>query len=141
MHFSLIDRVLDRTDTSLIAIKHVSSAEEYLQDHFPGFPVLPGVMMLEAMTQAARSLIDEHNAADQPWVLCQAKALKYGAFVRPGATIRITVNLHAHNDDGSIDFKGDVRLIEPDTDPAAGDLPVACSGRITLRPTTAGMHA
>tara|TARA_R110000868_G_scaffold411617_1_gene706004 strand:+ start:73885 stop:74307 length:423 start_codon:yes stop_codon:yes gene_type:complete len=140
MHFSLIDRVLDRTDTSLIAIKHVSSAEEYLQDHFPGFPVLPGVMMLEAMTQAARSLIDEHNAADQPWVLCQAKALKYGAFVRPGATIRITVNLHAHNDDGSIDFKGDVRLIEPDANPA-GDLPVACSGRITLRPTTAGVHA
>lgn len=140
MHFSLIDRVLDRTDTSLIAIKHVSSAEEYLQDHFPGFPVLPGVMMLEAMTQAARSLIDEHNAADQPWVLCQAKALKYGAFVRPGATIRITVNLHARNNDGSVDFKGDVRLIEPDADPA-GDLPVACSGRITLRPTTAGVHA
>lgn len=140
MHFSLIDRVLDRTDTSLIAIKHVSSAEEYLQDHFPGFPVLPGVMMLEAMTQASRSLIDEHNAADQPWVLCQAKALKYGAFVRPGATIRITVNLHKHNDDGSIDFKGDVRLIEPDADPA-GDLPVACSGRITLRATTAGVHA
>lgn len=140
MHFSLIDRVLDRTDTSLIAIKHVSSAEEYLQDHFPGFPVLPGVMMLEAMTQAARSLIDEHDAADQPWVLCQAKALKYGAFVRPGATIRITVNLHKHNDDGSVDFKGDVRLIEPDSDPA-GDLPVACSGRITLRPTTAGVNA
>ncbi|MGJ8636060.1 MAG: hypothetical protein ACSHX5_04375 [Phycisphaerales bacterium] len=140
MHFTLIDRVLQRTDSSLIAIKHVSSAEEYLQDHFPGFPVLPGVMMLEAMTQAARSLIDPDNQAQQPWVLCQAKALKYGAFVRPGATIRITVNLHKRNDDGSIDFKGDVRLIEPDTDPTT-DLPVACSGRITLRPTTAGVNA
>lgn len=140
MHFTLIDRVLERTDSTLIAIKHVSSAEEYLQDHFPGFPVLPGVMMLEAMTQAARSLIDPENLAEKPWVLCQAKALKYGAFVRPGATIRISVNLHKHNDDGSIDFKGDVRLIEPDTD-ASGDLPVACSGRITLRPTTAGVSA
>lgn len=140
MHFTLIDRVLERTDSTLIAIKHVSSAEEYLQDHFPGFPVLPGVMMLEAMTQAARSLIDPDNRADRPWVLCQAKALKYGAFVRPGATIRITVNLHKHNDDGSIDFKGDVRLIEPDSDSTA-DLPVACSGRITLRPTTAGVSA
>lgn len=140
MHFTLIDRVLERTDSTLIAIKHVSSAEEYLQDHFPGFPVLPGVMMLEAMTQAARSLIDPDNQAELPWVLCQAKALKYGAFVRPGATIRITVNLHKRNDDGSIDFKGDVRLIEPDTD-ASGELPVACSGRITLRPTTAGVSA
>ncbi len=141
MYFSLIDRVLERSDTSLVAIKHVSSAEEYLQDHFPDFPVLPGVMMLEAMTQAARSLLDPDNQAQQPWVLCQAKALKYGAFVRPGATIRITVNLHKHNDDGSVDFKGDVRLIEPDDQITNDDLtalPVACSGRITLRPTTAG---
>ncbi|MFK7759645.1 MAG: 3-hydroxyacyl-ACP dehydratase FabZ family protein [Phycisphaerales bacterium] len=143
MHFTLIDRVLDRTETSLVAIKHVSSAEEYLQDHFPGFPVLPGVMMLEAMTQASRLLIDEHNDSERPWVLCQAKALKYGAFVRPGATIRITINLHKHNDDGSVDFKGDVRLIEPTDSPSsdAADLQVACSGRITLRPTTAGLHA
>lgn len=138
MHFTLIDRVLERTETTLIAIKHVSSAEEYLQDHFPGFPVLPGVMMLEAMTQASRALIDEQNDAEVPWVLCQAKALKYGAFVRPGATIRITINLHKHNDDGSVDFKGDVRLIEPDSNP--DEFPVACSGRLTLRPTTAGVH-
>ncbi len=143
MHFTLIDRVLTRTDTSLIAIKHVSSAEEYLQDHFPDFPVLPGVMMLEAMTQAARSLLDPDDQAQHPWVLCQAKALKYGAFVRPGATIRIAVNLHKRNDDGSVDFKGDVRLMEPGdqhTDDLSA-LPVACSGRITLRPTTAGVTA
>jgi 3-hydroxyacyl-[acyl-carrier-protein] dehydratase len=138
MHFTLIDRVLDRTDTSLIAIKHVSSAEEYLQDHFPGFPVLPGVMMLEAMTQAARLLLDPDDLSQEPWVLCQAKALKYGAFVRPGATIRITVNLHKRNDNGSVDFKGDVRLLEP-CDQIGDDLPVACSGRITLRPTTAAV--
>jgi len=144
MHFSLIDRVLDRTDTTLVAIKHVSSAEEYLQDHFPGFPVLPGVMMLEAMTQAARLMLDPDNTAPEPWVLCQAKALKYGAFVRPGATIKISVTRHKDNDDGSVDFKGDVRLIEPDTDPSADqstDLPVACSGRITLRPTTAAVQS
>jgi len=136
MHFTLIDRVLERTDSSLIAIKHVSSAEEYLQDHFPSFPVLPGVMMLESMTQAARSFLDPDDQTQQPWVLCQARALKYGAFVRPGASIRITVNLHTRNDDGSVDFKGDVRLMEPG-DQHHDDLPVACSGRITLRPTTA----
>ncbi len=139
MHFTLIDRILEQSDDKLIAIKHVSNAEEYLQDHFPGFPVLPGVMMLEAMTQAARALLDPGNNAESPWVLSQAKALKYGAFVRPGSTIRVAVNLHKHNDDGSVDLKGDVRLIEPDTDPN-NDLPVACSGRITLRPTTAAVH-
>lgn len=132
MHFNLVDRILERSDTHIVTLKHISSAEEYLQDHFPGFPVLPGVMMLEAMTQAARSLIDPEDAAPHPWVLTQAKALKYGAFVRPGATIRITMTRHADNGDGSIDLKGDVRLIEPEAD--MDKLPVACSGRITLRP-------
>ena len=94
MHFNLIDRVLERSDTQIITLKHVSSAEEYLQDHFPSFPVLPGVMMLEAMTQAAREFLDPENAAEFPWVLTQARALKYGAFVRPGASIRITMTKH-----------------------------------------------
>jgi 3-hydroxyacyl-[acyl-carrier-protein] dehydratase len=132
MHFNLVDRIIERTDTHIVTIKHVSSAEEYLQDHFPGFPVLPGVMMLESMTQAARRLLDPDDQASTPWVLTQAKALKYGSFVRPGATIRVTMTRHKDNDDGSIDFKGDVRLVEP----GAGEnetLPVACSGRITMR--------
>ena len=132
MHFNLVDRIIERSDTHIVTIKHVSSAEEYLQDHFPGFPVLPGVMMLESMTQAARQFIDPDDQADRPWVLTQARALKYGSFVRPGATIRVTMTKHKDNDDGSIDFKGDVRLIEPDADHE--NLPVACSGRITIRP-------
>ena len=132
MHFTLIDRVLERTENQIITLKHVSSAEEYLQDHFPGFPVLPGVMMLEAMTQAARVFLNPDDVAALPWVLTQARALKYGAFVRPGASIRVTMTKHKDNDDGSVDFKGDVRLIEPDAD--MNNLPVACSGRITLRP-------
>lgn len=139
MHFNLIDRVLERSDTQIITLKHVSSAEEYLQDHFPSFPVLPGVLMIEAMTQAARLFLDPGNAAELPWVLCQTRALKYGAFVRPGASIRVTMTKHKDNDDGSVDFKGDVRLIEPDAD--LDNLPVACSGRITLRPLNIPAHA
>lgn len=131
MHFNLVDRILERSDSHIVTLKHISSAEEYLQDHFPGFPVLPGVMMLESMTQAARQLLDPNDEAETPWVLTQAKALKYGSFVRPGATIRITMTRHKDNDDGSIDFKGDVRLIEPNAD--MDNLPVACSGRITMR--------
>jgi len=136
MHFTLIDRVLERTDTQIVTLKHVSSAEEYLQDHFPSFPVLPGVMMLEAMTQAARVFLDPDNAAEMPWVLTQVRALKYGAFVRPGASIRVTMTKHKDNGDGSVDFKGDVRLIEPGAT-LADNPPVACSGRITVRPMSA----
>jgi len=59
MHFDLIDSVIEKTLDRVVTIKNVSSAEEYLQDHFPTFPVLPGVMMLEAMVQAGRRMLED----------------------------------------------------------------------------------
>ena len=59
MHFCLVDAVLERSPERVVTVKNVSAAEEYLQDHFPGFPVLPGVMMLEALAQAAALLAFE----------------------------------------------------------------------------------
>lgn len=59
MRFNLIDRVLLREPDRLVAVKCVTQAEEYLADHFPGFPVLPGVMMLETLVQAGRLLLEE----------------------------------------------------------------------------------
>ena len=54
MRFTLLDRVVAiEPGKSITALKAVSLSEEYLADHFPRFPVLPGVMMLEALTQAA----------------------------------------------------------------------------------------
>lgn len=128
MHFSLVDRVIEQSADRIVTLKHVSSAEEYLQDHFPSYPVLPGVMMLEAMVQAARRLCD---SGSDPMVLGQVRALKYGAFVRPGATLRVDVTLHKKNDDGTIDFKGEGTLLEPN---ATSEPPTAVSGRFLLRP-------
>lgn len=133
MHFSMVDRVLEQSEERIVTIKLVSNAEEYLRDHFPGFPVLPGVLMLESMVQAGRLLVDPNDAAPLPMVLGGVKALKYGSFVKPGATIRITVTQQKTLDDGAFDLKGDVRLIEAGED-GTGELPVACSGRFVLRP-------
>jgi 3-hydroxymyristoyl/3-hydroxydecanoyl-(acyl carrier protein) dehydratase len=41
MHFCMLDAILQRSDTRIVAVKHVTSAEEYLQDHFPGSPSSP----------------------------------------------------------------------------------------------------
>src|SRR5438045_4046552 len=58
MRFVLVDRITElHPGQSLVAVKNLSLAEEYLADHFPGFPVMPGVLMLEAMTQAGAWLI------------------------------------------------------------------------------------
>ena len=57
MKFNLVDQILEREENRIVTIKQVSQAEEYLADHFPTFPILPGVMMLEAMVQAASALL------------------------------------------------------------------------------------
>ena len=95
MKFFLIDKVLEVSPQRIVAVKNVSLAEEYLADHFPSFPVLPGVMMLEALTQAAAWLL--HVGSDfskSMAVLKEARNLRYGNFVAPGNTLRLEVELN-----------------------------------------------
>jgi 3-hydroxyacyl-[acyl-carrier-protein] dehydratase len=107
MRFVLIDRIIDiQKGQSLHAVKNLSLAEEYLSDHFPGFPVMPGVLMLEALTQAGAWLIrDMEDFAHSIIVLKQAKTIKYGSFVEPGRQLELRVNLVTH-EDRETSFKG-----------------------------------
>jgi 3-hydroxyacyl-[acyl-carrier-protein] dehydratase len=92
--FNLIDRIEELSDTRIVGVKQVSLAEEYLADHFPTFPVLPGVMMLEAATQAAGWLLHHRtNFACSMAVLKEARNVKYGQFVAPGDELRLEVEL------------------------------------------------
>ena len=101
MRFVLIDRILDfQPGTRLTAVKSLTMAEEYLADHFPNFPVMPGVLMLEAMTQASAWLIRlSEDFAHSMVVLKQANNVKYGQFVEPGQTMTITVEILSQTED------------------------------------------
>ncbi|HEX5445871.1 MAG TPA: 3-hydroxyacyl-ACP dehydratase FabZ family protein, partial [Pirellulales bacterium] len=95
MRFTLIDRIVDlQPGAKIRAVKNLSLAEEYLADHFPGFPVLPGVLMLEAMTQAAAWLVRvSDDFAHSMVVLKEARNVKYNQFVEPGQTLSVTAEL------------------------------------------------
>jgi 3-hydroxyacyl-[acyl-carrier-protein] dehydratase len=107
MRFVLIDRITElNRGQSLVAVKNLSLAEEYLADHFPGFPVMPGVLMLEALTQAGAWLIrDMEDFAHSVIVLKQAKTIKYGSFVEPGRQLQLRVDLVTHAETETT-FKG-----------------------------------
>jgi len=94
MRFQLIDKVVElKPGTRIEAIKNLTLGEEYLADHFPGFPVLPGVLMLEALVQAGAWLIrSSENFAHSVIVLREAKGVKYGHFVQPGKQLRLKVD-------------------------------------------------
>ena len=102
MKFNLVDRIEHLSDERIVAVKYVSLAEEYLADHFPTFPVLPGVMMLEALTQSAAWLL--HRRSDfrcSMAVLKEARNVKYGTFVAPGGALKVDVELHKATDAGA----------------------------------------
>lgn len=92
MKFNLIDKIESLDERRIVASKAVSLAEEYLADHFPKFPVLPGVMMLEAITQAAGWLLHTRRGFTKSIVaLKEARNVRYGTFVAPGDSLRVEV--------------------------------------------------
>ena len=100
MRYSLIDRVTELTPGEQIrAVKNVSLTEEYLQDHFPKFPVLPGVFMLEALTQASAWLIRaSEDFAHSMVVLKEARNVKYANFLSPGETLDVHAEIIKHDE-------------------------------------------
>lgn len=92
--FVLVDRIAElESGKRLVAIKSLSLAEEYLADHFPTFPVLPGVLMLEAMTQASAWLVREAlEFGPALVVLKEARNVTYKSFLAPGQSMRVETN-------------------------------------------------
>lgn len=93
MKFVLIDRIvtIEPEQGRIVARKSLSLAEEYLADHFPTFPVMPGVLMLEAMVQTSAWLVRVRQSFSKSMiVLAEAKNVNYKSFVAPGGTLEVT---------------------------------------------------
>jgi 3-hydroxyacyl-[acyl-carrier-protein] dehydratase len=106
MRFHLIDRI-ERWEPgkSLAAVKYLALGEEYLADHFPQFPIMPGVLMLQACVEAASWLWRASTDFRHPVVvLRELKSVKYGTFMLPGRRMDVAVEL-TKADDATATFK------------------------------------
>jgi UDP-3-O-[3-hydroxymyristoyl] N-acetylglucosamine deacetylase / 3-hydroxyacyl-[acyl-carrier-protein] dehydratase len=92
--FVMIDRVAELAEDSLIAIKNVTINEPFFQGHYPGNPVMPGVLQVEAMAQAAGILLLRRMTIDGKTALFMScDKVKWRKPVRPGDQLSIRVKL------------------------------------------------
>ena len=117
--FLLIDRVVEMTRRErIVALKNVTVNEPYFQGHFPGFPIMPGVLMVEAIAQAGGALLLT-EIADREQNLMVFSGIERARFRRPvvpGDQLRIEVTVlawrkNAVRMEGQI-FVGDKRVCE-----------------------------
>jgi 3-hydroxyacyl-[acyl-carrier-protein] dehydratase len=96
--FLLLDRILESDwDTRIVALKNISVNEPFFQGHFPGQPVMPGVLQLEAMAQAGGLLLNKKH--ERKAIIAYFTAVdkaKFRRMVIPGDQLRIEVTFLKH---------------------------------------------
>src|SRR5271170_3534387 len=113
MRFNLVDRIVEvEPGRRISTLKHLTLGEEYLADHFPTFPVMPGVLMLQTLVEGSAWLLRatedfQHSVI----VLRDARNVKYGNFMQPGNSMTITVEAaeYAHGNPLAT-FKGKAEM-------------------------------
>jgi 3-hydroxyacyl-[acyl-carrier-protein] dehydratase len=95
MQFRQIDRITQLQPGKRIdAVKRLMATERYLEDHFPRFPIMPGVLMLEAMYQAGAWLVRKtEDFAHSMAVLKEARNVKFSGFVKPGQDLVVSAEV------------------------------------------------
>jgi 3-hydroxyacyl-[acyl-carrier-protein] dehydratase len=99
MRFLFVDRILElRPGQSIKAEKYISPEEDYFKDHFPGFPVVPGVLLTEMMAQAAGKCLDAEGSPRGKAMLAQIRSAGFREWVRPGQTALIRAEIKVNRD-------------------------------------------
>jgi len=96
MRWIWIDKFVEfQSGQRAVALKNVTLAEEHLHDHFPGFPVMPECLMIEAMAQTAGILVGEAKNFQEKVILAKIKKAVFFDYVRPGDTIKLDAKIES----------------------------------------------
>jgi 3-hydroxyacyl-[acyl-carrier-protein] dehydratase len=127
--FTFIDQIAEvKRNESLTAFYTLRGDEEFLKDHFEGFPVMPGVLMLEALKQAALALLVFTNEFDKSFYrLTAVEDAKFGQFVKPGSRLKLEARI-VRKDGMTSWFEGRIDL-------EGGPTAKVLTARLALAPT------
>jgi 3-hydroxyacyl-[acyl-carrier-protein] dehydratase len=95
--FLLVDRIVDITPKmKAVGLKNVTANEQFFQGHFPGYPIMPGVLIIEAMAQVAGILAFQSGAQGNSVYFMSIEKAKFRKPVVPGDQLRFDVNVIQH---------------------------------------------
>jgi 3-hydroxyacyl-[acyl-carrier-protein] dehydratase len=96
MRWIWIDKFIEfESGKRAVALKNVTLAEEHLHDHFPGFPVMPESLCIEAMAQTAGILVGEAKNFQEKVILAKIKKAVFFDYVKPGDTIELEAKIES----------------------------------------------
>jgi 3-hydroxyacyl-[acyl-carrier-protein] dehydratase len=96
MRWIWIDKFIEfHSGESAVAVKNVTLAEEHLHDHFPGFPVMPECLIIEAMAQTAGILVGEAKKFQEKVILAKIKKAVFFDYVKPGDTLKLFAKIES----------------------------------------------
>ncbi len=105
MRFLFVDKILELLPgKSIKASKYISSKEDFFQDHFPGFPVVPGVLLTEMMAQTAGKCLDAERKPRGKAMLVQIRKAGFRDWVRPDQEAVIGVEIRSNRENYSTAF-------------------------------------
>lgn len=94
MRWIWIDKFLEfESGKHAVAVKNVTLAEEHVHDHFPGFPMMPECLMIEAMAQTGGILVGEARNFEEKVILAKIKKAVFYHYVVPGDTITLRAEI------------------------------------------------
>jgi len=99
LRFIFVDEILEMIPGKTIrALKEIFPDEDYFKDHFPGFPVVPGVLLTEMMAQAAGKCLDAEKKHQGKAMLARINSANFRDWVRPGQTAIINAEIKTNRE-------------------------------------------
>jgi 3-hydroxyacyl-[acyl-carrier-protein] dehydratase len=99
VRFLLIDSIVSLTPgESIVATRTVPADDDYFEDHFPGFPVVPGVLLTETMGQAAAKCLDAQRLPRGKAMLARILSASFRQWVRPGDHLQLLASIISNED-------------------------------------------